>query len=394
MFKWLRKNEQGSVMVIVAISLAALLGFTGLAVDFGGMAMTKQELQNAADAAALAAGVDRINGKTTDTARATAEDYVQVNGYTNGDGQSNVNVEFQGDKVIVTVDTLQSTPFTAILTGKNETSVTARAVAQITSAFGNYDYALFAGEMLDDGGSGLVVNGGGNDSIHIYGDMHSNSYINMSKAILESGKATANGSISFANKTEQNSQESVKLDMPSAQSIIDRVKDVGYWVEGDVSIHKNKYTFAQLIEDAKTKGGQPGADGVIDIYIEGSLTESGGGNSVYHISDYPVNLVVRDSIACKGTALSSEADKPMILISETKNVEVCGGGTGDEGSGFYGIVFAPKGDVTLNGGKQDGTNFYGSIIAQNIRKNGGKFVVKYTNYMDKYLPDGKVRLIE
>ena len=45
MFKWLRRNERGSIMVVVALSLAVLLGFTGFAVDYGTLALSKQELQ-------------------------------------------------------------------------------------------------------------------------------------------------------------------------------------------------------------------------------------------------------------------------------------------------------------------------------------------------------------
>ena len=48
------KNQAGVSAVIVAIVLSMLIGFTALAVDVGYMYVTKNELQNVADAAALA----------------------------------------------------------------------------------------------------------------------------------------------------------------------------------------------------------------------------------------------------------------------------------------------------------------------------------------------------
>ena len=48
------KDQRGSVAIIVALSLLILLGFGALAVDLGYVMLVKNELQNAADAGALA----------------------------------------------------------------------------------------------------------------------------------------------------------------------------------------------------------------------------------------------------------------------------------------------------------------------------------------------------
>ena len=47
-------DQSGMVAVIVAILLAVLLGFAALAVDIGHVMVVRNEIQNAADAAALA----------------------------------------------------------------------------------------------------------------------------------------------------------------------------------------------------------------------------------------------------------------------------------------------------------------------------------------------------
>ena len=48
------KDQRGAVAVIVALTLVVLLAFGALAVDLGYLMMVKNELQNAADAGALA----------------------------------------------------------------------------------------------------------------------------------------------------------------------------------------------------------------------------------------------------------------------------------------------------------------------------------------------------
>jgi hypothetical protein len=48
------KNQKGISVILVAVSIVALLGFTAFAIDFGHRHVVKNELQNAADAGALA----------------------------------------------------------------------------------------------------------------------------------------------------------------------------------------------------------------------------------------------------------------------------------------------------------------------------------------------------
>ncbi|HWT38026.1 MAG TPA: pilus assembly protein TadG-related protein, partial [Paraburkholderia sp.] len=53
-----RRGERGVVAIIVALTLALLIGFAGLALDLGKLYVAKSELSNAADACALAAARD------------------------------------------------------------------------------------------------------------------------------------------------------------------------------------------------------------------------------------------------------------------------------------------------------------------------------------------------
>lgn len=61
-------SERGAASVIVAFSLVALLGFTALAVDVGAMYAEKAQLQNGADATALAIAGECAKGVSCTTA--------------------------------------------------------------------------------------------------------------------------------------------------------------------------------------------------------------------------------------------------------------------------------------------------------------------------------------
>jgi Putative Flp pilus-assembly TadE/G-like len=60
-----RRAQSGAVAVIVALTLAVLIGVVGLALDLGKLYVVKSELQNSADSCALAAARD-LTGATID----------------------------------------------------------------------------------------------------------------------------------------------------------------------------------------------------------------------------------------------------------------------------------------------------------------------------------------
>ena len=76
---WLHhsRGEEGQAMVMAAFAMVVILGFGAFAVDIGHIAVQKSDLQNAADAAALA-GVVEIPSKAN--AEAKALEYAKTNG--------------------------------------------------------------------------------------------------------------------------------------------------------------------------------------------------------------------------------------------------------------------------------------------------------------------------
>jgi Flp pilus assembly protein TadG len=75
------EQEEGQVLVLAALFMTVLLGFAAFVIDFGGMASTKRQLQNAADAAALA-GVASLPDDE-DAAAAAAYEYAEKNEFGN-----------------------------------------------------------------------------------------------------------------------------------------------------------------------------------------------------------------------------------------------------------------------------------------------------------------------
>lgn len=63
------QKQRGAVAIMVGLSIAVLIGMIGLALDLGRMFVIKTELQNTADACALAAAKE-LDGKTNAKARA------------------------------------------------------------------------------------------------------------------------------------------------------------------------------------------------------------------------------------------------------------------------------------------------------------------------------------
>jgi hypothetical protein len=79
-----RKNpsESGQAIVLLAISIVVLLGFTALAVDGGMIFSDRRHAQNAADAAALAGALQKSNLQSDAVVIQAAERSVESNGFT------------------------------------------------------------------------------------------------------------------------------------------------------------------------------------------------------------------------------------------------------------------------------------------------------------------------
>jgi Flp pilus assembly protein TadG len=125
------RDESGQAIVLLVVVLVALLGMTGLVIDFGNWMVNKREVQNAADAAALA-GAARVPGGTV--AETTAAQSEAASNDKPGDSVTVTPSSYlsSNDSVTVTVTRDVGTWFTGIF-GINSVKVSATARATIES---------------------------------------------------------------------------------------------------------------------------------------------------------------------------------------------------------------------------------------------------------------------
>lgn len=83
-----RRGERGQALIVIVFSIIALVGVTALAIDGGNVYAERRRAQNAADAAALAGAVERVNNNTSSWTDAVFKS-AETNGY-NNDGVTNI----------------------------------------------------------------------------------------------------------------------------------------------------------------------------------------------------------------------------------------------------------------------------------------------------------------
>lgn len=110
-----RHQQKGAVIVTVALVLLFLLGFMGIALDFGRLFIVKTELQTAMDSCALAAAQE-LDGQSTALTRATSAGLIAGN-------MNNVNLQStswsdQG-KIVSTDITFRDAGYIATTTAAN-----------------------------------------------------------------------------------------------------------------------------------------------------------------------------------------------------------------------------------------------------------------------------------
>lgn len=91
MWQRLLKDERGSVVAFF-VALPVVAGTVAVGVETGQVYRTKRQMQGAADAAALAGTIDKMNGGTNTSITAAAHYEAQRNGFQNGVGGVTVTV--------------------------------------------------------------------------------------------------------------------------------------------------------------------------------------------------------------------------------------------------------------------------------------------------------------
>lgn len=120
------KNEKGQSLVLFALMMTVFLGLSAIVVDIGIITASKAEVQNSADAAALAGAMELPDDPSK--AMEIAREYVEINGKP-GD-ITDVTIGDDNSSITVTISRKSSTAFAKIL-GVNESTITADATAKV-----------------------------------------------------------------------------------------------------------------------------------------------------------------------------------------------------------------------------------------------------------------------
>ena len=164
-----RKNpsESGQAIVLLAISIVVLLGFTALAVDGGMIFSDRRHAQNAADAAALAGALQKSNLQSDTVVIQAAERSAESNGFTTD--QMSVAItpfsDFSGDYTLITVEITKDTPTSfahLIYNGPFRNHVTAIARARRSQPVFPGQAVVAMGNCVGSSLTLMDSNGGGN----------------------------------------------------------------------------------------------------------------------------------------------------------------------------------------------------------------------------------------
>jgi hypothetical protein len=133
------KKERGQALILIALGLIVLVGFTALAIDGGNALADRRTAQNAADNAALAAAYSLAASNSQAQAETAALNIATTNGYTEGSSivevavadvpASACNNTGLGKDVTVTISSTVDTVFAPVV-GIDEVGNTVVAVAR------------------------------------------------------------------------------------------------------------------------------------------------------------------------------------------------------------------------------------------------------------------------
>ncbi len=379
------KNECGQAMVLVAISLVVILGLGAFSFDIGRVALQKSELQNIADAAALA-GAQELPNVSVSTS--TAITYADANGLLATqncimkDGDCIVvTTPYAGDATKIEVVVTRKVDYTiAKVIGFEDKDVLARAVATksgsgLGPAFG---YAIFSGNIVPDTNSFSVVSSNklvvtGLTNV-VNGNIHGNYNIDTNTAQIL-GVAEAVGTVT-GTKITTKSPGSPVVAIPDFSSVLPTIKAE--------AIAANQYYSGNF-----SSANASSLNVTQPVYVEGTANLTGisfsGDGCIYaggkiSITGSSTNYVTNSSICIySGYKSKYKADAAIDFAGSGKN--------------FNGILYAPKGSILVTGSDY---TFNGSVVGRVVDISGSNKTFRAADVSDSfpYVGSTSVSLVE
>ena len=385
--RWRRNPRRGAVVVLAAVLMTVMAGMIAFAVDCGMIALAREQLQIAADSAAMA-GADALSGGPT-AATTAAQAFAQANSA----GGTSVVVKPAQDIELGRWDKIALT-FTS-LTGSARSSANAvRVTCHMSQARGNslklFFAPIFGQKTADVSAQAVATNPGtvcgpfiGLDSVSLSGGTYTDSYdssqgpysasatgsqgnVCSNASVSLSGGATVKGnahagpgntvnisggasvtgsttaltqplnepSVNFGNSATVNNNSNIPL-TAKGNTALDSQGNFSLSGGDSVALPPGTYFFATF---SLSGGSSLGTTGKAIVYCTGNVDVSGG--TVINGTRLPINL----QLYCTG-----------------QQVRMSGG------SDFYGVVYAPTAAITRSGG----SDLYGMVVGASLDLSGG-----------------------
>lgn len=355
--KGLYRKEEGQILVFTGLILAALMGFSAIAMDVGMIAIEKSKLQNVADAAALAGAQELPD---TGKAKTAAVKYAKENGLviTTDDVITPVDGDNKKIKVVAT-RTVSHTM--ARLIDIDETDVSAAAVADKTQSLPSVftDYAILSESKTDPLDLGKAGQSSCEGTIHTNNKLILGKHLTATRVEANSG-ITETGSNNIASRDSASANVIIPSDLKT--ELLSQVKSAKKYI-GDKTFDGNGTELNESIYvegNVTIVGNNVTANGF--IYATGNITIDGNNPEIGSYS--------------KPVFIYSEKD---IFIPKCNNMIM------------YGIIFAPNGSAYL---QKNNWELNGSIIANSFPEDCLKnnFKIKAGNGDFGNIPLGKVKV--
>ena len=370
------RREEGQMLVLAVLLLVVLIGFLGLVVDVGYAYVQRRFVQNAADAAALAATQELAAGSDQLTIWNRIDEYIARN-TPDGARPMSFHAEYLpgGQPIMhapgsppagatglrVTASEEHATFFSGVV-GFYTMTVSAQASGAIVQSPSTClgGYAVWA-----DGRTGVAdITLSGSDGV-VTGQLHSNRDLRVSgshhtfQGVCEYvGSYHLAGSSMIFNPSANNPRRVPPAPLPVRYDI------AVYRPGGKAAVAaeaRKKYHY--IIGDLSLSGSNQTLDGL--YYVTGDVRISGSRTTG------TFTIVAEGQISLSGSNHDMAAyDDGLLFFSNTSGVDVSGSSTS-----WKGVIYAPNGPIDMSGSSN--TTYRGSLIGRAVDLSGSGLRIDY-----------------
>ena len=358
-----RKNQKGSVAILVAIMLPVMIGFLGLALDVANLVVVRTEMQNAVDAAVCAGCLQLSMPIPTGQAQAKTEanSILTSNNFSSANAtltfiQDTVRNPGNAPEINCNLANAVSTYFMQVL-GIATVNLSAYAEAILESKVQDYPGGPFNYTIFSN--TNLTING----TEKITGSVHSNGLLNLNGILSITQKAEGYTGVTINGDNDLGSVGAGALSEINANGS----NTIGSKYAGVTDIAMPNYTqqiLATIPSTNQYSSNQTfnGANISIDggIYVNGNVTINGEINGSGPI-------LATGNITVNGVSTISGSNQ-IFLYSSGGTITI--NGNNGFGSGTTSVIcYAPSsnGSIIINGANV----LNGDVIGHSITINGG-----------------------